>query len=158
MKKLIIILSLSLLLSCNRSKYIFPDNKIVYSKEYMCWPYSVNVYDVDSVKVDSLFLTYPRREFGYIWPKFDSDSKFYLVKWTAFDKLDKSITKSLIWDLDNADSPIAEELLKQIRFNTNMYFACTYTLITDRKSFHKIALYVPEKNEIHIFKYINYHL
>lgn len=152
------ILSLVVLFGCDDDNHIFPNANVKYIGKYHCWPYNVKMYSVNEIKVDSLFFTYPLHEFSDVYVKCRSDKKCHLLKWTAFNKLESQISYSFEWDLkNNNEDTMPENLLKQIKADTEMYFTGGYRYFKSEKNakekrFYKIALYIPKEKQLHIFE------
>lgn len=147
-------------MGCYNSNSILPKAKINHLEKYHCWPYDVTVYSVKNIKIDSLFYTYPLKQY------FGNNTKYNISTWKKYDdsdwkKYDDSDT--LIWSgmnkvLEQCDDNI--ELYMHIMKGEEIYYSGSYHYMENRegkkeRSYEKILFLDLKSNKLHVFKDIN---
>lgn len=142
----------AILLGCSKKSHILPYTNIKYIGKYHCWPYNVKVYSVDRIEVDSLFYTYPLKEYFWI------SEEYNVSTWQKYDDLDSLIWPGMNKELEQCDDNI--ELYKHIISGEEVYYSGSYRYMINRegnkkRSYEKILFLDLKANKLHIFKDIN---
>ena len=146
------IILVAILFSCHgNTSDILPGSNLKFLNNYHCWPYDVNVYSIDKVKLDSVFFSYPLRSY------FGENPKYKITTWTKYDEKDTKIWH-MNWTLQNCVGNI--ELYDQLLNGTDIYYTGIYQSMKNKKgeefkSYEKILLLDLVYKRIHIFEDIN---
>jgi len=147
------ILLMAILLGCNENtSNILPEGDLKYLEKYHCWPYDVNVYSIDEVKIDSLFYSYPLRSY------FGENPKYKITAWTKYDEIDTTAWHGMNKTLEECDDNI--ELHNQLLKGNDIYYTGIYQDFKvlkgeKRRKYEKILFLDLVNNRLHIFKDIN---
>jgi hypothetical protein len=152
MKKTTIYFILLIFVGCQNGSNILPGTDLKYLKEYHCWPYDVNIYSVNDIKIDSLFYTYPLKSY------FGENPKYKITTWTKYDEIDTTVWHGMNKTLEQCDDNI--ELYNQLLKRNDIYYAGIYqnfkVLKGEKKRKYEIILFLDlVNNRLHIFKDIN---
>ena len=162
MKKPRIILFLLIinLLGCYNSNSILPKAKINHLEKYHCWPYDVTVYSVKNIKIDSLFYTYPLKQYFGNNTKYNISTlkKYDDSDWKKYDDSDTLIWSGMNKVLEQCDDNI--ELYMHIMKGEEIYYSGSYHYMENRegkkeRSYEKILFLDLKSNKLHVFKDIN---
>ncbi len=146
------IILVAILFSCHgNTSDILPGTNLKFLNNYHCWPYDVNVYSIDKVKLDSVFFSYPLRSY------FGENPKFKITTWTKYDEKDLKIWH-MKWTLENCVGNI--ELYNQLLKGNDIYYTGIYQSMKNKKgeefkSYEKILFLDVVYRRIHIFEDIN---
>ena len=147
------IILIAILFGCNgNTSDILPDNELKFLKNYHCWPYDVNIYSIDEVKIDSFFYNYPQRSY------FGENPKYKITTWTKYDENDIKV-RHMNWTFEHCDGN--NELYNQLLIGNDIYFTGIYQSMKNKKGeeikcYEKILFLDLVNKRIHIFKDINY--
>ena len=152
MKKTAIYLIILIFMGCQNGSNILPGTDFKYLEEYHCWPYNVNIYSINDIKIDSLFYTYPLKSY------FGENPKYKITTWTKYDKIDTNVWHGMNKTLKQCDDNI--ELYNQLLKGTDIYYAGIYqdfkVLKGEKKrKYEKILFLDLVNNRLHVFKDIN---
>ncbi len=151
--RIFFILSIAILFGCNEdTSNILPKGDIKYLEKYHCWPYDVNVYSIDEVKIDSLFYSYPLRSY------FEDNPKYKIATWTKYLEVDTTIWYGMDKTLEQCDENI--ELYNQILKGSDIFYSGSYQYFKNqqgkqRRRYERILFLDLSNNKLHIFKDIN---
>ena len=151
--KIIFILLMAILFGCNeKNSSILPKGDLNYLEKYHCWPYDVNVYSVNNVKIDSLFYAYPLKSF------FGDNPKYEVTNWKKYSEIDTTIWYGMDKTLEQCDDNI--ELYNQRLKGGDIYYAGSYHYFKNQKGeqrrrYEKILFLDLVNKRLHIFKDIN---
>ena len=146
------IILVAILFSCHRNTSdILPGSNLKFLNNYHCWPYDVNVYSIDKVKLDSVFFSYPLRSY------FGENPKYQITTWTKYDEKDINI-RHMKSTLQNCVGN--SELYNQLLNGIDIYYTGTYQSMKNKKgekfkSYEKILFLDLVNRRIHIFEDIN---
>jgi hypothetical protein len=146
-------LLVAILFGCTENtSNILPNGELKYLEKYHCWPYDVEIYSVDEVKVDSLFYTYPLRSY------FGEHPKYNMTKWAKYDEIDTTLWLGMNKTLEQCDGNI--ELHNQILNESEIYYTGIYQDFKvlegkEKRKYEKILFLDLNNNKLHIFKDIN---
>jgi len=144
---------MAILFGCNENaSNILPEGNLKYLEKYHCWPYDVNVYSIDEVKIDSLFYSYPLRSY------FGENPKYKITTWTKYDEIDTTVWYGMNKTLEQCNENI--ELYNQLLKGNDIYYTGIYQnfkVINGKKkrSYEKILFLDLANNKLHVFKDIN---
>lgn len=149
-----IILLFFIVLGCDNSSNsdIVPfkiQNKV---SSYHCWPYDVNVYSVNNIKIDSLFYTYPLKSY------FGVNPKYKVTNWKKYAEIDTTVWYGMNKTLEQCDDNV--ELNNQRLKGGDIYYTGSYQYLKnqqgeERRSYEKILFLDIANNRLHIFEDIN---
>jgi hypothetical protein len=119
---------------------------------YHCWPYDVNVYSIDDIKIDSLFYTYPSKSY------FGENPKYNATTWVRYDQIDTALWYGMDDIIKQCDGN--NELHNQRLNGGDIYYAGIYQHLKNqqgekRRSYEKILFLDLVNKRLHIFKDIN---
>ena len=146
------IILVAILFSCHgNTSDILPGSNLKFLNNYHCWPYDVDVYSIDKVKLDSVFFSYPLRSY------FGENPKFKITTWTKYDEKDINIWH-MNWTFENCVGNI--ELYNQLLKGNDIYYTGIYQSMKNKKgeefkSYEKILFLDLVYRRIHIFEDIN---
>ena len=134
------------------SKNILPKGELKYLEKYHCWPYDVDLYFVDEVKIDSLFYTYPLSSY------FGENTKYKITKWTKYDENDTILWQGMNKTLEQCKCNI--KLNNQLSKGSGIYYTYIYQdfkILNGKKKrkYEEFLLLDLVNNRLHIFKDIN---
>jgi len=152
MKEIVIYLILIMCLGCQNVSNILPATDLKYLEEYHCWPYNVNVYSIDEVKIDSLFYIYPLKSY------YGDNPKYKTVTWTKYSEVDTTVWYGMDMTLKQCDDNT--ELYNQILKGSDIYYAGSYQYFKNlqgeqRRRYEKILFLDFSNNKLHIFNDVN---
>lgn len=146
------IILIAILLGCHgNTSDVLPRSSLKFLKNYHCWPFDVDVYTIDNVKIDSFFFNYPLRSY------FGENPKYQITNWTKYDENDIKVSH-MIWTLEHCVDNI--DLYNQLIIGNDIYYAGIYQSMINKKgeeikSYEKILFLDLANKRIHIFKDIN---
>jgi len=151
--RIFFILLMATLFGCNENtSTILPKGNLKYIEQYHCWPYDVNVYSANGIKIDSLFYTYPLKNY------FGENPKYKTTTWAKYSEIDTTVWHGMNKTLEQCDDNI--ELYSQLLKGTDIYYTGIYQNFEvlkgeKRRSYEKILFLDLANNRLHIFKDIN---
>ena len=144
---------MAFLFACNEStSNILPEGDFKHIDKYHCWPYDVNVYSIDEVKIDSLFYNYPLISY------FGENPKYKITTWTKYNEIDTTVWHGMSKTLKECDDNV--ELYNQLLKGNDIYYAGIYQNFKvlkgkKRRKYEKILFLDLVNKRLHIFKDIN---
>lgn len=103
---------------CENTSNILPESDLKHLQKYHCWPYDVDVYSIDEVKIDSLFYSYPLKSY------FGENPKYKITTWTKYNEIDTAIWQGMNKTLEQCDHNI--ELYNELLLEHDIYYAGIY--------------------------------
>lgn len=151
MKKGLYACLLLLCFGCKNTNEILPNRKLNHISNYHCWPYDVEVYSVDEVKIDSAFYSYPLDSY------FPNNPKFKITKWTKYHDTDTTVWAGMDKTLEQCDGDTA--LFNQVQKGNDVFYAGIYRDFKVKEGtqriYEQILFFDVLNKEIHIFENIN---
>ena len=152
MKEIAICILCLICIGCHNTSDILPDTRLKHLEEYHCWPYDVNVYSLDEVKIDSLLFIYPLNSY------YRSNPKYKTTTWTMYSGIDTTIWYGMDKTLEQCEENT--ELFNQILKRDDVYYAGKYQYIKNkqgdkRRRYDEILFLDIRHKKLHIFKDIN---
>lgn len=122
------------------------------NENYHCWPYDVNVYSVENIKIDSVFFTFPRHAF------YGEQTKYQMSNWSRYDVIDTTVWYGMKLTLENCDDN--HELFERHRQGNDIYFAGIYRERLDKNEekkrvYNQIMFLDVTGKKLHVFEDIN---